>query len=293
MQKILRKLTTMKSNKRILFIAALLSIFIFSACTKKNHEIKITSLGNCGFLYEHHSTKVLIDAFGNKFGNLFQLPEKDTRTNIEQGDAPFDNINLVLITHRHGDHFDPFLAAQFLKNNSYTMMICPPQVYNEMKDSCRNFSQVEAQIISPEILINNTKNLTANNVSLTAIRLQHGTNRSLEGVAFEDYSDYEKTENFGYLINLGEKVIFHQGDACLKINREALNKIHKKVNIAHLSYFDWDSNSYQLLKNQLQADTVVFMHGTIPGKELQKEELKAIESKLVFFNHLMETKIFE
>ena len=65
-----------------------------------------------------------------------------------------------------------------------------------------------------------------------------------EGIAYNDYTDYEKTEDFAYLIEFKKKAIFHQGDGCLKINEEALNNIHRKVDIAHLSYFDWDSTSY-------------------------------------------------
>jgi len=283
----------MRLNKPGIPTIWIVSLLILSGCAFKNQNIKTTYLGNCGFMYEQQSSKILIDAFGTKFGNFFLLPTDETRTSIIEENPPFNNIDLILITHRHGDHFDPFLATEFLEKNKNTKMICPPQVFNEMKDSCSNFSQVEAQIISPDISMHEAKNLEINGISLTAIRMQHGTNRSLEGIDYKDYTYYEKTEDFGYLIDFNKKTVFHQGDGCLKINEEALNNIQRKVDIAHLSYFDWDSTSYQLVKDKLQANYVVFMHGTKPGKELEREELKAIESNLIRFEHELESKVFE
>jgi len=123
--------------------------------------------------------------------------------------------------------------------------------------------------------------------------MQHGTNRSLKGIKYEDYTDYEKTENYGYLIDFNKKVIFHQGDGCLKINKLAINKINRKVDIAHLSFFDWDSITYSLLKEKLHAKNIIFMHGTKPGKELETKEFKSIEPKLILFKHELESRLFE
>jgi L-ascorbate metabolism protein UlaG (beta-lactamase superfamily) len=269
-----------------------LIILLCGATTDKN-VLKVTYIGNCGFMYESNTNKVLIDPFGTQYGNFFYLPSKETQTMITEGAAPFDRIALLLITHVHGDHFNPFLAESFLLKNKKAKMVCPPQVSNQMKDSCRNFLQIETQIISPQIAMNESKIITVSGISVTVIRMQHGTMRSLDEVAYSDYTEYEKTEDFGFVVHLGKKNIFHQGDGCLKINGKALNKIDGTINIAHLSYFDWDSTSLNIVKNDLHATKVIFMHGTKPGKELQTEEFKKIESQLVFFKQELESKIFD
>lgn len=274
--------------KKILIIwgIALLSF------TSQNENVKITYVANCGFLCEATSQKVLIDPFGTSFGNLFYIPSFEARNNIETGKAPFDKIDLVLITHIHGDHFDPFPAEKFLLQNKHTQMVCPPQVWQQMKDSCLNFEQIKPQIVSPKLSMNELKSMTVNGIQLTAIRMQHGTNRSLQGVDYDDYTDYEKTENYGYQFDLEGKVIFHQGDGCLKINEAALDKLNAKVDIAFLSYFDWDSTSFNLLKDKLQAQNIIFMHGTKPGKELEKEGFKEIRPELIIFKQELESKTF-
>jgi L-ascorbate metabolism protein UlaG (beta-lactamase superfamily) len=271
----------------------LILIIALSSFAIQKKELKITYLANCGFLYESDNSKVLIDPFGTEFGNFFYIPSEDTKTKILEGKAPFNNIDLLLITHIHGDHFNTMLTERFLIKYRRAKLICPSQVFQQMKDSCTNFAQIESQICCPNLSINESEKLKINGVSVTALPMQHGTNRSLEGVNYSDYTDYEKTENYGYVIHFDGNNVFHQGDACLRINEKALKALDSPVDIAHLSFFDWDSVSFNILKKDLKAETVIFMHGTKPAKEFESEQFKAVVPKLVFFKQELESKIFD
>jgi L-ascorbate metabolism protein UlaG (beta-lactamase superfamily) len=271
----------------------LMLIVTLCGFSNQKKEFKVTFLANCGFLYEKDNSKVLIDPFGTEYGNFFYLPSEETKMNLVNGNIPFNKIDLLLITHIHGDHFNVKLTESFLLKNSKAKMICPLQVYKQMKDSCGSFAKIESQIISPNLTMNESKNIKINNISVTVIRMQHGTDRSLEGVSYSDYTEYEKTENFGYVIHFTRKNVFHQGDGCLRINKKALQHIDCSIDIAHLSYFDWDSISFNMLKKDLKAKKVVFMHGTKPAKELVSEQFKAIKPQIVFFNQELESKTFD
>lgn len=262
----------------------LLTFMVVSCKTNDNQNIEIIALNNCSYLYRYGKNKLLIDPFGTDFGRYFFLTSDSTLKKLGNGEAPFKGVETVLITHIHGDHFNPFLAETFLQKHNSSKMVCPPQVLHLMKDSCRNFNSIEDRIISPELAMAQTQNLTINDVPLTVVRMQHGTDRSLEGIDYSNFTDYEKTENFGYVIRLNNKTIFHQGDGCLNINGEALNALSLDVNVAYLSFFDWDSISYQILKDQMLADTIIFMHGTRPADELQKLEFIPVKSKIFFFS---------
>jgi L-ascorbate metabolism protein UlaG (beta-lactamase superfamily) len=271
-----------------------LLILIITLCgfTNQKKALKVTYLANCGFLYENDKSKVLIDPFGTEYGSYFYLPSEATKNNICRGNNPFKKIDLLLITHIHGDHFNAKLTEKFLLNNSKVKMICPPQVYKLMKDSCSSFASIESRIICPDLSMNESKRIKINDFSVTAIRMQHGTDRSLEGVSIQDYTEYEKTENFGYVIHYNKKNVFHQGDGCLKMNIKALENINCPINIAHLSYFDWDSVSMNILRKELNTKTVIFMHGTKPAKELESEQFKEVKPQVVFFNQELESKKF-
>ena len=270
----------------------LILIIVLCGFTGQKKELKVTYLANCGFLYQSDKSKVLVDPFGTDYGDFFYLPSNETQMNIIQKNVPFNGIDLLLITHIHGDHFTAKLTENFLLNNNKVKMICPPQISEQMKDSCSNFAKIESQIICPSLLMNESKRIEINDFSVTAIRMQHGTDRSLEGVSFSDYTEYEKTENFGYVIQFNETNIFHQGDACLKINEKALSNIDCPIDIAHLSYFDWDSISFNILKRDLNPRTVIFMHGTRPAKELESEQFKEVKSQVIFFNQELENRVF-
>ena len=280
-------------HKKVMKNKLIIIICLLASCTSPKKGLKITYLANCGFMFENQSKKILIDPFGTKYGDLFYLPTSDIQTNIGTGSIPFNDINLVLITHIHGDHFNPFLAEKFLQNNKHAKMICPPQVFNQIKDSCQNWKQIESQIISPQISRFNLEKMTVNGIPLKVLRMQHGTDRSLEGIEYVNYTDYEKIENFGYVMDLNDKVVFHQGDGCLKINEKILNQLPPKIDIAHLGFFDWDTISYNLLKEKLQPENIIFMHGTKLGEELQNKDFKSIETNLIFFKHELESKYFE
>jgi L-ascorbate metabolism protein UlaG (beta-lactamase superfamily) len=270
----------------------LIFIIILFGFVNPKEELKITYLANCGYLYESGQSKVIIDPFGTEFGDFFYLPSNETKENIVQGNIPFENIDLLLITHIHGDHFNAQWAESFLLSHSKTKMICPSQVYRQMKDSCDNFAKIASQIISPDLSIYESKKIRIDGILLTVIRMQHGTDRSLEGLSFSDYTDYEKTENFGYVIHFDKKNIFHQGDGCLRINEKALKNIDYPVDIAYLGYFDWDAVAFNILKKDLKADTFIFMHGTKPAKELASESFKEVKPQMVFFLQELESKIF-
>ncbi len=275
------------------FIYLSIVFFTLLSFTNKDKNLKITYLANCGYLYQYNRAKVLIDPFGTQYGNFFFLPSDETKKNIVKGNDPFNHIDLFLITHIHGDHFNARLTENFLLNNSRAKMICPMQVYQQMKDSCVAFSDIESRIICPGLAMNKSKRIKINGIPVTAIRMQHGTNRSLEGISYADYTNYEKTENYGYLIHFNSKTIFHQGDGCLKINSEALQNIDCHPDFAYLSYFDWDSISLDILKKKLGAQNVIFMHGTKPGKEKETEEFGKISADLLFFDKELESKSFK
>lgn len=271
----------------------LILIVTLSGFMNQKKELKITYLGNCGFLYEGDKSKVLIDPFGTEYGDFFDLTSNETKGNIVNRNIPFDNIDLLLITHIHGDHFNAKLTESFLLNNRKAKMICPSQVYMQMKDSCNSFGKIKAQIICPNLVINESKKIKiTDDISVITIRMQHGTFRSLEGLNYSDYTDYEKTENFGYVIHFDKKNIFHQGDACLKINEKALKNMDCSIDIAYLSFFDWDSTSLNILKNDLKAEKIIFMHGTKTAKELESEQFKNITQQLIFFKRELESQFF-
>ena len=78
--------------------------------------VTITYLQNDGVLIADEDNKVLIDAIANPSGWITLNGAETSKLNNAQ--APYDDVDLVLITHNHGDHYSTSAVNTHLSNNS-------------------------------------------------------------------------------------------------------------------------------------------------------------------------------
>ena len=80
----------------------------FGAATRqapaKQEGVSITFLANEGVMLSSGTGKVLIDALFQKYETGYAVPADSTRAALEGARSPFDDVRLILVTHRHGDH---------------------------------------------------------------------------------------------------------------------------------------------------------------------------------------------
>ena len=260
--------------------------------TPPQDSLKITYIGNCGFLYENKNSKIIIDPFGTQYGEVFQLPSSQLTHKIVTGLPPFDNVKLLLISHYHGDHFDSKLTEQFLTNNKSAILICPSQVMKVLKDSSRSFESIKSRIVTPAVKNGKYETVKLKGVQLMVLKLQHGSNRNLDKLSSDEYTDYEKTENFGFVFQLTGKYVFHQGDGSLKLNQNLIKSINQKFDIAHLGFFDKDTTSLSLLYNVMKARNIIVMHSVKNGKDLEIDKLRKFNRNVLVFDHELDFRKF-
>jgi len=84
-------------------------------------------LANEGVMVTHESTKILIDPlYRNGFNNYQMVPDED-RDAIFAGDAPYDDVDAVFISHHHGDHFSAEDVLRLLKSQTGSRLYAPAQ----------------------------------------------------------------------------------------------------------------------------------------------------------------------
>src|SRR5687768_7401398 len=79
--------------------------------------VTITFLANEGVMLSSGNRKVLIDALFLSYGPGYAVPADSTQRALHNARSPFDLVDLILVTHRHGDHFHPVPAAAHLRTN--------------------------------------------------------------------------------------------------------------------------------------------------------------------------------
>ena len=103
------------------------------ASTQAPPGVTITYLANEGVLLSSGSTRVLIDAFFLRYGPEYAIPADSTQSALARALAPFDSVDLVLVTHRHGDHLHPDPLAGHLSANPGATLLASQQVIDSMR----------------------------------------------------------------------------------------------------------------------------------------------------------------
>ena len=156
--------------------------------------LRITYVANEGFLLQAGEKAVLIDAlFGGKQLGFCEVPTADTVAKLAAAEAPFDQVDLVLVTHQHVDHSDPALAIRFLSSNPEAMLGGPRQVVDRLGVE-PGHAAVSSRIKEVTPGRGSATELTVGGISVKVLRLPH--------------SPYlEKDDDTGKMINRHEMVV--------------------------------------------------------------------------------------
>lgn len=169
-----------------------------SVLDKMTSDVEITFIANCGFLIVSGDTKILVDAPCRNYplngGYLFS---EETMELMENGEPPFDEVDLVLITHIHGDHFDAEAVGKHLENNPHAVFVSTSSAAKEVKRASPNFERKQERVIAVDPKEGERILLTANRIDVEVLNLHHGEN---------------PTQNNGYLFTVGGVKMLHTGD---------------------------------------------------------------------------------
>ena len=112
-------------------------LFVITACAvgataasaqnpAQSEGVTITFLANEGVMLSSSGHKVLIDALFLSYGPGYAVPADSTQRSLHNARSPFDLVDLILVTHRHGDHFHPAPAAAHLRTNPRAHLVTFP-----------------------------------------------------------------------------------------------------------------------------------------------------------------------
>jgi L-ascorbate metabolism protein UlaG (beta-lactamase superfamily) len=268
-------------NKTVIFLFLLLSNIIFQPCFGQE-KIDVTYIANSGFLIESNSKKILIDVLFKNGWNSYLIPTDSTVSKIINQQAPFENTNLMLITHNHEDHFNDSMVVAYLNNNSENVLIAPPLVTNAI---LKNPGYKNKNQIVELDKINREKNVIAiNGIRVKSFFLQHDTRPQIE--------------NFGYLIDIDGLKVFHTGDyngaEIVEFGKLELQK--ENIDLALLNFYGfWSTKEERAFTEEyIHPKKIALMH--IPPAEIEtvKDSVKRINDfvDITVFESSMKKKSF-
>lgn len=219
-------------------------------------ELELLYLANEGFLLRSGETSVLIDAFvAEPYGPYAAVPE-ELRRKILAGEGPFADVDLALTSHRHRDHFQAEVAAEFVRARPAVPFLSSPQVVDDLRASLDD-PELSGRLDARVPGAGESVRLEANGVTVELLRLPHSGGARTADV-----------QNLGHLLTVGGARILHVGDA--ELGEEALERYAlgtRAIDLALVPYW-WlvDAESLARVHARTGAKHLVAMH--VPPEEV-------------------------
>lgn len=252
-------------------------------------EVRITYVGNAGFLIDVGGKKILVDALYRNGVPGYAVHPQELQTKLEVGQAPFDGVQLLLATHVHNDHFEPNAVGRHLLGNQTATFVTTLQSVDRMRASFAAFAAVAPRVRGLVPNEGDTATVALDGISLIVLNLHHGRT-----VPFQ---------NLGFLAEIDGVRLLHVGDteaSQAEIGLYALPA--KKIDIAFIPFWYFlDEGGLKTVREAIAAKTVIPMHIPVAGapavlfstardRESTLRVLEALPGTVVFKKE-METKV--
>jgi L-ascorbate metabolism protein UlaG (beta-lactamase superfamily) len=223
--------------------------------------LTLTYVANMGVLVSSGDTKVLIDALFEKPNPDYRAPAPETLGKIMKGEAPFDGVDLVLVTHDHPDHFDAGLAVRFLEARSEPALVAPEDAVEAMRRAAADWPRIESRVVPIGLKVGEKRGLDVRGIPVTACRTMHS-------------GDRDSPMNLMYLFELDGRRVWHEGDPngrCEIFGAFGLNDARLDLAVVHY-WYPLEPNCARFLQEDLKTGHIALGHlpirleGDAPGK---------------------------
>ena len=94
-------------------------------------QISITFTSNTGLLMQYGDTKVLFDSLYGKSGHRFSPLPQVLEQEIMEGAGDFSEIDYLVFSHNHADHFSAKYLKAYLQQNTVKGIFLPEDLLQE------------------------------------------------------------------------------------------------------------------------------------------------------------------
>jgi len=245
-------------------------------------DVKVTYIANEGVLIETKGKKILIDGLHRKYKDAYAFPPDELREKLEGAKAPYNDLDLLLVSHLHGDHFHPISIGNHLQNNQRAILASSEQIVDSVKNDFENSTEIESRVKLVSHKWKTFSQQEINGVRIKFLGLRHGGDR------------FKSTENFGHLIEADGSKFLHIGDADMTDENFSTYKLNEeKIDIAFIPYwFLLSKGGRDLVKRQFDPEHIIAVHVSPSEVESVSKELKEYYPDITVFTRILETKSF-
>ena len=225
---------------------------------------------------------MLIDGLHREYERDYAFLPPAEREKIETARAPFDQIDLILVSHMHLDHFHPESVGLHLQHNANAQLVSSQQVVDEVEKKFRNYSAIKSRVTATTPPAKEKVALNVNGIDFEILRLSHGTGR------------HATIQNLGHIIKLGGKKLLHVGDADTAVeNFEKFNLEEEGIDIAFLPlwYLLYPSGQ-TLVREHIKPKQIIAVHISPSEGATAAEQINQHFPGAIAFTRMLEKRSF-
>jgi len=243
--------------------------------------LEITYIANEGVLISSGDKQVLIDGLHREYQPDYAFLPAAEREKIETAKAPFDKIDLVLVSHMHLDHFHPESVGLHLKHNPKAMLVSSQQVVEEVAQKFKDYEAIKARVTGATPLWKEKVAMKVAGIDFEILGLRHGTGR------------WRSLQNLGHIIKLGGKKLLHVGDADTEVeNFEKLNLDEEGIDIAILPSWFLFGDGLTIVREHIKPKQIIAVHISPSEAKKTAREIKQAFPNAVAFTTMLEKRSY-
>lgn len=249
--------------------------------TESSDGARVTYIANEGVMIEAGGKKILIDALHRFYKDAYAFPPDPVREDLENAKGKFADVDLVLVSHIHGDHFSAESVGRHLISNPNASLVSSPQVVEAVARDFPKSAEIGTRLRAIPYEWKQA-NSDSGGIRVTLLGLRHAN------------PQFASIQNFGHLIDVGGIKFLHIGDADMtdeNFDAFALNKAG--IDVAFIPYwFLLSKEGRELVDRQFKPKNIVAVH--VPPSEAKqiKTELEAGDPRVAVFSEILETRTF-
>lgn len=233
-----------------------------------SHTAKAHYIANEGVLISQGETKIMFDPLPLSGFGMYMDVSETQKAQMMAGEAPYDSIDAVFISHAHRDHFSATDMIAYMTAQSDVKLVAPEQAVAMMRADKGWYNGLIPRITTINLgFMDPPKTVTIGNITASAVHIPHSGWPNPERA---------KVQNMVFRVTLDTgATVIHMGDADVRPQHYTPYKAHwnaKRTDMAFPPYwFFLYPGGDDILYKQMNIETAVGTHVPLDTPEDLKE----------------------